>query len=81
MSHPLSDYSEEEIERARYRCNRCNKWVGRKHPGDSGYCYECEMEKEKENTKLREENERLKLELENIKLKEEIAKLKNMVKK
>jgi hypothetical protein len=83
MSHPLSEYSDEEIDRIRYRCLKCDAWMGEKHPGDSDYCYSCEIKikKKKENSRLKNENERLKLELENIKLKKEIAKLKNMVKK
>jgi hypothetical protein len=78
MSHPLSEYSDEEIYRLRHKCNKCGKWVGEKQPGHSGYCYNCEKEME-ENPKLKCENERLKLELENIKLKKEIAILRNMV--
>jgi hypothetical protein len=78
MSHPFSEYSDEEIERIRHRCNRCNKWIGTKRPGDSGYCHNCEKEmgEKNENSRLKDENDRLKLELENMKLKNEIDELK-----
>lgn len=80
MSHPLSEYTDEEIERIRYRCLKCDAWMGEKRSGDSDYCYKCEEKKKKakenKNKKLRRENKLLKLELENARLKLELARTK-----